>query len=274
MRAGVERPLDRLPQIRIRGQAVVVAKDAQRPRPIPRLGEPLQPFLQLRREPPVRRMAIGDERVVLRPSRHPRTGTRPCDPSPGDVSFRPWCRAHSTSPNPATWKHQPRRDRAPGLSHVPEPVAVLAREYVAHPGVSPSGRPLRRPRQAAGGTETQIPARAAWEGGGGVTACGGGVEPDGVRTWRSESHGDVLLVSPRVDGLRESGRSGSGNVRPRCWVIHAVRPGRALFHESVEVSALDADAPADPYRWEESGVDPYLDFQVMRTGVAGTRSVR
>ena len=63
VRAG-ECLLDRRPEVRVRGQRDVVAKDTERPGPVPRLREALQSSLHGPREPPVSGMAVRDEGVV------------------------------------------------------------------------------------------------------------------------------------------------------------------------------------------------------------------
>ena len=58
-----ERRLDRRPQLRGGGQTRLVAKDAQRPSPVPRLSERLTPACSAGAAA-IRRVAVGDERVV------------------------------------------------------------------------------------------------------------------------------------------------------------------------------------------------------------------
>ena len=97
----VERVADRSPQVRVRGQARVVAEHTQRPHPVPRLGKPLEPALESGSELPVDGSAVRDEGVVDRRAAAPArsrahrfiTPARRCQARPAASTSRSACLA-------------------------------------------------------------------------------------------------------------------------------------------------------------------------------------
>ena len=113
---------DRRPQLRRGRQRRLVAEDAQRAPPVPRLGQRLQPGLQRGRELVVSRVAVGDERVVAaRPWRRRHGATLPCGaPCARFFSFSPSSPSRHSRPPPAP-------PRAPARSPIPPTASAACR---------------------------------------------------------------------------------------------------------------------------------------------------